>query len=287
MTGETVTSERSRPLAPLDLVAIDAFVADATAKLPAVDPHVAALGEATATRANGEPWGGRFAYGADPAQTRLISDEEAWAFRDVLQQDVDPAAPLYEDLVLDYIRGGVNDFAAEDPLPSVLLPEQRPFLGKEPRTFEEFDRDAWYDANRTPIAELAHLALLDGHPANPENQAELADLQLDALLQQLREAEPEDLAELDNAIAVAPELRRLLYADRAVPAADSASSPAGDEIQLITLPNAVFPDAVTHAYTIGDGTQLVEQLARIMELRAERNGAGVYLHAAGGQPAGR
>jgi transmembrane sensor len=54
----------------------------------------------------------------------------------------------------------------------------------------------------------------------------------------------------------------------------------------ITMEPAVARLRFSGVLTIGDGTQLVEQLARIMGLHAERSGAAVHL-AADGQPAGR
>jgi transmembrane sensor len=55
----------------------------------------------------------------------------------------------------------------------------------------------------------------------------------------------------------------------------------------ITVDPAVARRRFSGVLTIGDGTQLVEQLARIMDLRAERTGNAVHLLAAGGQSAGR
>jgi transmembrane sensor len=49
----------------------------------------------------------------------------------------------------------------------------------------------------------------------------------------------------------------------------------------ITMDPAVAQRRFSGVLTIGDGTQLVEQLARIMELRSERAGAAVHLSAAG------
>jgi transmembrane sensor len=55
----------------------------------------------------------------------------------------------------------------------------------------------------------------------------------------------------------------------------------------ITMDSAVAQRRFSGVLTIGDGTQLVEQLARIMDLRIERAGAAVHLLAAGVQPAAR
>jgi transmembrane sensor len=55
----------------------------------------------------------------------------------------------------------------------------------------------------------------------------------------------------------------------------------------VTVDPAVAQRRFSGVLTIGDGTQLVAQLAGIMGLRVERAGSGVRLVAAGGQPSGR
>jgi transmembrane sensor len=55
----------------------------------------------------------------------------------------------------------------------------------------------------------------------------------------------------------------------------------------VTVDPVVARRRFSGVLNIGDGTQLVAQLARIMDLRAERTGAVVHLLAADGQPAGR
>jgi transmembrane sensor len=56
---------------------------------------------------------------------------------------------------------------------------------------------------------------------------------------------------------------------------------------VITVDPAVARRRFSGVLAIGDGSQLVEQLARIMDLRVERTGNAVHLLPAGGQPAGR